>query len=322
MKKSVIIAIAIILITTFLLVGYFDKRSDFNPASQDNKNSNNLNSENPTQEVSVLEWKEKGVAISGKYADAEIVNLENRQYRMYYTPEPEVSDFRGQVYSAISSDGISWTQESGERKQWATFPSVIKLADGYRMYFQNSGEIKSAFSEDGLVWKDDAGTRINKENNAGLNLENVASPTVIKTNNNYIIVYRGTINEKYSSEVPNSETQLFLWATSDDGLTFEKKGIALDSRNSDFSGLLDGPEFVKWGDEIRLYFWSYKGVYHVVYENQKFSDEEFDFTNSDNPQNKFPENPPGDPTLEKINNKWFMYYGQHSKGIYYANLEQ
>jgi hypothetical protein len=36
----------------------------------------------------------------------------------------------------------------------------------------------------------------------------------------------------------------------------------------------------------------------------------------------FPENPPGDPTLIEINDKWFMYYGQHTKGIYYATLEK
>ena len=101
-------------------------------------------------------WQMGGVAIAGKYADADVVDLENGNYRMYYSLEPEVAGFNGQVYSALSSDGISWTQETGTRKEGATFPSVIKLPDGrYRMYFQNAGVIKSAISSDGLAWQEE-----------------------------------------------------------------------------------------------------------------------------------------------------------------------
>lgn len=275
------------------------------------------------QEQKTPIWKENGAAISGKYADADVIALDNGKHRMYYSAEPEIPGFKGQVYSALSSDGESWLQEDGTRKEWATFPSVIKLPDGkYRMYFQNQGIIKSAVSSDGLSWKDEAGVRIDTANNAGLKLENVAAPTVIKLNNEYIMAYRGTINEKYPSKVPNNNIQLFLLATSKDSLAFEKKGIALDSRNDVFQGLLDGPEFVEWDDEIRLYFWSYKGIYYITYKDGSFSrDAVFEYTTNDNPLNPFPENPPGDPTLAKINNTWFLYYGQHTKGIYYAVLE-
>jgi len=268
-------------------------------------------------------WEYKRLSIGGKYADAEIVDFGDK-YRMYYSEEPEVQDFKGRVYSSISADGVIWTQEQGTRKEWATFPSVIKTEDNkYRMYFQNSGAIKSATSTDGLTWNDEQGIRIiNTENNAGLNLENVAAPTVIKIDNSYLMVYRGNINNRYSNEVPNNNIQILLWATSNDGINFEKKGIALDSRNEEFQGLLDGSELVEWDDEIRLYFWSYKGVYHVTYKDGKFSqDAVLDYTTSTNDYMRFPENPPGDPTLIKINDKWFMYYGQHEKGIYYAILE-
>lgn len=268
-------------------------------------------------------WKNEGIAIPGKYADAEIVELGNGKYRMYYSTEPEAQGFKGQVYSVISSDGINWKKEDGERMEWATFPSAIKLPDGkYRMYFQNQGNIKSATSSDGLSWNEEPGTRMDAANNEGLNLENVAAPTVMKTGDEYTMVYRGTINERYPAKVPNDNTQLFLWATSKDGLNFEKRGIALDSRNEEFQGLLDGPEFVRWDDgSIRLYFWSYRGVYHATFANGKFSEAEFDFTTAVDLNNRFPENPPGDPTLIKINNKWLMYYGQHGKGIFYATLE-
>jgi len=269
-------------------------------------------------------WKNRGVAIAGKYADAEITDLGNERYRVYYSPEPETSGFKGQVYSAVSSDGINWNQEEGTRMEWATFPSVIKLPDGkYRMYSQNQVVIKSAISNDGLSWKEESGIRIGTSNSAGLKLSSVLAPTVIKNGNEYIMVYAGAINEKYPEKVPNNEIHLFLWATSTDGLTFEEKGIALDSRNDEFKGWLDGAEFTQWDDgSIRLYFWSYKGIYHITYKNGIFSkDAVFDYTTNDNPLNQFPENPPSDPTLAKINNRWFMYYGQHKKGIYYAVLE-
>src|SRR3989344_5775624 len=257
-------------------------------------------------------WKKGGIAISGKYADADIVDLNDGKYRMYYSLEPEVPGVKGQVYSSLSEDGIKWNNENGERIDGATFPSVIKLPDGrYRMYFQNNGIIKSAISNDGLSWKEESGTRIDTSNNAGLKLDSVLAPTVINNGNKYIMVYAGAINEKYPEKVPNNEMHLFLLATSTDGLTFEEKGIALDSRNDEFKGWLDGAEFTQWDDgSLYLYFWGYKGVYHITYKNGIFSkDAAFDYTTNDNPLNQFPENPPSDPTLAKINNRWFMYYG-------------
>ncbi len=272
-------------------------------------------------EPELLTWQAGQIALPGKYADADIVSLGNGQYRMYYSAEPEVAGFKGQAYSAVSSDGKNWVPETGIRMEWATFPSVIKIADGkYRMYYQNQGVIKSAISSDGLRWEEEPGIRMDKENSLGLRLENVAAPTVLKVGSQDIMVYRGTINEKYPAQVPNNNIQLLLWATSTDGLAFEKKGMALDSRTDEFKGLLDGPELVEWdNNEIRLYFWSYKGVYHVTYLSGRFSAEAiFDYTTNSNALNPFPENPPGDPTLAKIDNRWFLYYGQHTKGIYYA----
>jgi len=224
----------------------------------------------------------------------------------------------------LSSDGINWDNENGERIDEATFPSVIKLPDNrYRMYFQNQGLIKSAISDDGLSWKRESGNRIDTSNNAGLTLDSVLAPTVIKNGDEYIIVYAGAINEEYPEKVPNNDIHLFLWATSKDGLNFEKKGIALDSRNDRFKGWLDGAEFTRWDDgSLHLYFWGYKGIYHIEFDNSKFSQNAvLDFTTATDPNMMFPQDPPGDPTLAKINNKWFMYYGQHEKGIYYATLE-
>ncbi|MFA6519438.1 MAG: hypothetical protein WCT41_01285 [Candidatus Paceibacterota bacterium] len=278
----------------------------------------------PPVEITQSSWQSGGAAIRGTFADADAVNLGDGRYRMYYGAEPEIAGFEGQVYSAVSSDGMNWTQENGTRMTWAIFPSVIKLTDGrYRMYFQNDNAIKSAISSDGLLWTREPGIRVDRANNAGLSLTNVGAPTVMKIGNEYVMVYWGAINEKYPAKVPNNDTHLLLWAVSKDGLNFEKKGIALDSRNSVFNGLLDGAEFVAWDDgSIRLYFWSYRGIYHTVFTNGVFSEDAvFDYTNASDPNNLFPLSPPSDPTLMKINNEWFMYYGQHGKGVYYAILK-
>ncbi|MEK7224846.1 MAG: hypothetical protein AAB221_04100 [Bacteroidota bacterium] len=104
---------------------------------------------------------------------------------------------------------------------------------------------------------------------------------------------------------------------------FEKKGLALDSRNEKFRGLLDGPELVQWDDGARLYFWSYRGVYNITFDGAAFLQEaEIDYSTSEDPNMMFYPNPPSDPTLAKVNGKWMMYYGQHSEGIFYAVMER
>src|SRR3990170_1862429 len=272
-------------------------------------------------------WQERGVVVAGQYADAEVVDLGNGQFRMYYSIEPEVPGNNLEVYSAVSKDGINWTKEAGTRKRLATFPDVVKLPSGqWRMYFQNGGVIKSALSTDGLNWVDEAGTRIDKSQ-PGFDLDNVGAQSTIRLDDStYVMVYRGTINEPYATKekLPNQDMHIYFWATSKDGLTFEKKGLAIDSRNETLLGAADGAEWVRWDTstssepELRVYFWSYAGVYRVTYNQRTFSKAVFDFTNNKDSMAKFPPNPPGDPTLAKINGKWFMYYGQHTKGIYYA----
>lgn len=266
-------------------------------------------------------WKEVGLAVKGRFADAEVVDLGSGQWRMYYSVEPEVPGNKLEMYSSVSSDGINWTKEEGVRKEFATFPDVVKLKDGrFRLYFQNMGVIKSAVSDDGLIWTDEPGIRIDK-NETGFGLDTVGAQTTIQlSDGTYLMVYRGAEDEPYGNEkLPNKTTAYFFYATSADGVNFSKKGLALDSRNEVLKGFVDGAEWVKWDDEFRLYFWSYQGIYHLTYKDGKFSkDAIFDYTTSDDPSSQFPQNPPGDPTLASINGKWFMYYGQHEKGIYYA----
>ncbi|MFA5926602.1 MAG: hypothetical protein WCT32_02065 [Patescibacteria group bacterium] len=330
-KTWIIILVVILLI----LAGgsyYLFSNKETEVSTNLEKQINTDTSEPTTKEVSAKKtWQTGQAAIAGKFADAEVVDLGDGRYRMYYSVEPEVAGNKLEMYSATSTDGINWTKEDGERKTYATFPDVVKLLDGtFRVYFQNAGVIKSAISTDGLVLKDEPGTRIEKAE-TGLNIDNVAAPTTMQlSDGSYIMVYRGMINQKYGTMTPNSSTQLFFYATSTDGLTWQKRGIAVDSRNAILEGHADGPEWVTWGgstslttgdDELRLYFWSYKGVYYSTYKDGVFSEPVLDFPASKDAKILYSPNPPGDPTLAKIGEKWFMYYGQHEKGIYYSTLK-
>jgi len=310
----IIIALAVVAIAGFALIS-FQKPSDqlqIHPQV-----------EKPKSAQQESKWQEKGVAVAGQYADAEVVDLGNGQWRIYYSIEPEVFGNKLEVFSSVSSDGVNWQKEEGVRKEFATFPDVVKLSDGrWRMYFQNAGVIKSALSSDGLSWVDESGVRISKSE-AGFNLEDVGAQGSIRLDDGiFVMLYRGTINEPYKSgeKLPNKDTHVYFWATSKDGLNFEKKGLAIDSRNETLLGAADGAEWVRWDDgSLRVYIWSYAGVFHVTYKNETFSEPVFDFTTAKpDKMAKFSPNPPGDPTLVKINGKWFMYYGQHTKGIYYA----
>lgn len=268
-------------------------------------------------------WVYGGPAIEGNYADSDFVDIGNGKYRMYYAIEPEVPGNKLEVYSATSSDGIKWVQESGVRRTFTVFPDVVKLPDGrWRMYFQNAGVIKSATSSDGLSWKDESGTRIDTKNNEGLTFENVAGPTTIADGSKYIMAYSGAIPGKYK-DAPNNRMAVLLWATSSDGLKFEVQGMALDSRNDKFYGFADTPDLIRWDDNtIKMFFWGYFGIYESTFTGNGFTEPKMVYeAKKENPMHRFPSSPPGDPTLGKVGEKWYMYYGQHTKGIFYATLE-
>lgn len=276
------------------------------------------------------EWKEVDYAVKGTYADADVVQVSDSLWRMYYAIQPEVQGNNFEVYSATSADGKTWTQESGTRKTMATFPEVVKLQDGrWRMYFQSAGVIKSAVSSDGLNFTDESGTRIDTSNTAGLTLDNVAAPTTMQlSDGSFVMIYRGSINERYDAgfPVPNASTNLLLWATSADGLSFTKKGIAVDSRNATLAGQLDGPDFITWEDgSIGVFVTSYSGVYHFTFDgNSSFGEPSLAFAGEAKKDNMgFRGAPPGDPTTAKINGAWHMYYGNtgSESGIWYATLK-
>lgn len=270
------------------------------------------------------DWKEVGYAIKGAYADADVVKVKDNLWRMYFATQPEVQGNNLEVYSATSSDGQTWKQEDGTRKTMATFPDVIKLSDGrWRMYFQQAGVIKSAISSDGLVFTDEPGTRIDTSNSENLTFNNVAATTTAQLDDGtYLMIYRGTINQRYAQNTPNPSTSLLMWATSTDGLAFTKKGIAQDSRNATLAGQLDGPDIVRFDDgNYRIFTTSYTGVYEFGFNGTTFSYPTLAFAGqAKKVGDNFNGAPPGDPTLAKINGIWYIYYGNtgSQSGIWYA----
>lgn len=278
----------------------------------------------PLPNFGATDWNNGGNVISGYYADAFAVDLHNGMYRMYYAGAQQ-NDPTLPIYSATSTDGIHWSQEGSLRKTLAAFPDVLKLPNGkWRMYFQNQQLIKSAISTDGLTWTDESGVRMDASNSLGLALSDVNDFSVIQMQDgSYLMVYGGKINQTYPGpNVPNPQENVFLWATSTDGLNWHKQGMALDSRNSTYRGWVEGPDLVKWDDgSIRLYCWSYDGIYYSTYQNGSFSQGNLTFTQQDSQGNMFTQIPVADPALLKINNTWYMYYGQFQIGINYATLK-
>jgi hypothetical protein len=288
-------------------------------------------------------WEEEKVVIPGTYCDAEVVRLEDGRYRMYYSLEPEVPGFEGQVYSAVSTDGITWVEEEGIRMKWATFPSVIRLSDPqkaptlpsgkvakWRMYFQGSlatehsyreTGILSAVSEDGLNWVQEDGFRIRMGQQGEYDTENVASPTVIELPDGiYLMVYRGSAGENRFGKVDPrtgkpAPIDYLISATSADGLNWVPQSVVVDSRNEAMRDQIDGPDLVLDEGIIKLYCNSYEGVYVLTLDNSGKA--------LTSPQIVLPAqgyHAPSDVTVIKVDDTWRMYFGIHTKGIFTARL--
>ncbi len=283
-------------------------------------------------------WRFGGQALVNENyaADPDVVKLENGQWRMYYGQSPTQPNTQPNqpanhpILSAISTNGKIFKPEPGVRIANGAFPDVIHLHNGqWRMYYQGGQGIISALSTDGLNWQQDPGVRVTTSNPNNLNLYQVGAPTIMQQKDGtFVMVYAGYMHGKYNSQVPNQDTHLFLWATSEDGLAFTVKGIALDSRNNTYQGWLDGPEWALWGKNWRLFYWGYAGIYYATFNGNSFGTGQLAYQGqnaSNNPMAKFQPHPPGDPTLMKIGNTWYLYYDMMLNNghdlIYYATQQ-
>lgn len=182
-------------------------------------------------------WQKEGVIFStASYYNPEVVKLDNGSWRMYF-------ENYGRIYSAISTDGRSWTIEGGVRVN-GTMPAVIRLPDGrWRLYYQYRPAgpeavgpyIASAVSSDGLSFQQESGYRLTQGGEGAYDSAGVKHPTVIRLENGAYRMY-------YDGEVPHPENPeqtiaRILSAYSEDAITWEKEaGIRIDVEEEDEEG--------------------------------------------------------------------------------------
>ena len=88
-------------------------------------------------------WEvEPGVRIVGPYVDPDVVALPDGGVRMYLTRA-------GQVLSARSADGQTFTLEEGVRQPWGGVTSAVAHPDGWWLFTTHEGRIWRSTSTDG-----------------------------------------------------------------------------------------------------------------------------------------------------------------------------
>lgn len=107
-------------------------------------------------------WEQGSAKLSSSskaVADPEVVLLEDGSIRMYYIVAPFVPmgqspdpNSISQVKSAISTDGVNFTEENGIRFEYAqiTDPDLIKIDNTWHMYLSQGPRLISTTSKDGM----------------------------------------------------------------------------------------------------------------------------------------------------------------------------
>ena len=346
-KELMIRVLALVILGIFLISGCVTEEVEENPPSVEERldcpyeccidNTYKLKAcpagyeckENLCVEITEVEeelpsvWTVEGVVIPGGYCDAEVVELPDGRYRMYYGLDPRTYPENINIVSAISSDGLTWNPEPGTRLPKGfnyAMPSVIELPDGrWRMYY-NSGGIQSAISDDGLDFRAE-----------GLRLAtDFVGPTVIRLNDGR---YRMYLQDCDEPAPPTPPTCRIKSAISSDGFSWEMElGIRLDGTKPLFYGMfadmLGTPDIVKLSDgSFRLYFLvgsqemdekGKEGVYSAEsVDGLSFSDITFLFGKYVDEEGR--EVGTADPCVVKIEGGWRIYYasdcGPFSTGI-------
>ena len=275
-------------------------------------------------------WTTSRSVVPGRYADAEVYRLPDGRYRMLYGTESEVPEEQFGIYSSVSSDGKAWQAEGRVLAGRFSGASVVQLpGGGYRLYV--SGPVSTTTepgmvpiagvisyrSADGAAWEREPGTRLS---NSWLGPGETYGFTSTKrlTNGTWLMAYEVQKGGRYAPDVPPGLAQI-RWATSPDGLTFTRRGIAVNPNNSLLLGQARSPEF--YGS--KLYFHSLTGIYRVTWTGTGFArDARVQYAACRDPGKVFPWTPPpADPTLATIGGRTVMFHGDHTRGIFRTTLE-
>lgn len=264
-------------------------------------------------------WKDSGKKVPG--GPTARGYMTETGVRFYYPTQTPIkpSDPPSQILSAMSKDGLNFTNEEGIRMKPAEGytiegPSIIKINDTYRMYFsefkaestqqRKDARIVGASSEDGLNWTRDEKPSLESDEiveKAPSDWPQALRPFILKRpKGGYIMFY-------------NTHSKIFL-AYSDNGYAWKKLG-GLGIKGADVDA------FYQPDGTIRIYFGDfseatsgvvYTGILKEVKERQNTDDAMEAPQGNVKPLGSKPPPPPDcvgkkatDPTLSESCKLWF-----------------
>jgi predicted GH43/DUF377 family glycosyl hydrolase len=165
----------------------------------------------------------------------------------------------GTIDFAQSQDGVSWTMKAesvlkpGEAGQFDSisllYPSVVRTSSGYVMYYTGYNGaafgIGRAESSDGVSWtKSPQGAVVEKGTALEFDNHAAAQPCAVAAGQGVLLWYGG-----YDTSKANPGPYRVGLAQSQDGKTFDKRGVTLDLEASgDEAWSTRDPAAVRWQD--------------------------------------------------------------------------
>lgn len=217
-----------------------------------------------------LNFINKGAVIAGAAGSEQdmvtnpaVFQISDGRYRMIYEGARVSKDETGKnyqtdrkLYSAISSDGTTWTKESGTRfwdygdgkpgEIFTSVPDVIKLSDGrLRMYYTRGATSATALSSDeGLTWL--------KEANLDLHRKVAVDLDILRLDGGSYKLFFTTFEDEFGIG-----EQWVVGASSLDGIDFIlDQGKIIEPATS--GGLVTDPDVIKIDNGYRMYYGEFK----------------------------------------------------------------
>lgn len=184
-----------------------------------------------------------------------------------------------------------WVREKGVRVKGATSSSTAVLEDGtFRTYYMEEGKIVYSESEDGLDFDKPHLTGIREEEDSEWRM--ISNPAVLRLEDgSWLMIY----------ELRKGEERSLFSAFSEDGTTFKKADLAIDSTKED-GNFASVPDLVLLDDgSIRMYYVSFGE--HIASAISKDNGKTWRREKGFRLKNKTV-----DPDVIRRDGKWIMYY--------------
>lgn len=200
-------------------------------------------------------WVYEGEVMVGN-ADLTVMPMADGTYRAWYGRPPFGPGGQAYLGTAISADGLKWTDEGNAGIAPTGLPRVIRLPDGrLRLYYTLAGTIAASISTDGKQWTPETVTGF--EVASGFADGYMGFGIVARPQGGYRMYYtRKFTSDKY----PQLGISRILSAVSVDGLNWQMDtGVRIDStddipRNDhpDVMALADGTVKMFWWGNLRI----------------------------------------------------------------------